>query len=57
MILSTSCLFGICITTMTSPLGTFKELNGQSHKSRPDTYVTPMSLHFLIALSFALSPN
>ena len=23
---------------MTSPLGTFKELNGQSHKSRPDTY-------------------
>ncbi len=25
--------------TMTSPLGTFKKLNGQSHKSSPDTYV------------------
>jgi len=33
-------LYALCCsgTTMTSPLGTFKELNGQSHKSRPDTY-------------------
>jgi hypothetical protein len=37
MILSTSYLSGIRTTTMTSPLGTFKKLNGLSHKSRPDT--------------------
>ena len=29
-------------TTMTSPLSTFKKLNGQSHKSRPDTNRTPI---------------
>jgi len=32
-------LYALCClgTTMTSPLGTFKKLNGLSHKSRPDT--------------------
>ena len=39
MVLFTSYLSGICTTTMTSQLGTFRKLNGLSHKLRPDTSV------------------